>query len=400
MGNESITTYLGDRAGLKNRIELPRILQPEHYEIEREAVFKRAWMPVIETAELPHRGSYKVLDMPVMNTSLLIVRGNDDRIRAFHNICRHRGNKVVREGAGVAKHFTCAFHAWSYDLDGSLTAVTDKTQFPDVEFAKYGLLPVHTETWEGLVFVNFDAKPRQSLREWMGPMFDQYSGYYGGHELVASHAITAKCSWHLGVNAFTEGYHTLYIHKNTVPDYQGGNQNPERHRPHIELLHRHTRYSAPANPGHVITPGEKMAYKWGQLLFPDFRVDGSHLPPGVNPAKVKDWAFDVVEFFPCAVLLFGTTWHMNIWFWPIDAGHTRIQIDSWAYRAKNAGERIGQAFYKVRGREVFREDVNTLEATQAMLSSQSMPHIVLSFQETALMHHYRMLDEMLAEARA
>lgn len=383
---------------LQHRVPIHQIVSPENFERERELIFRRAWLPLMHRCDLPEKGSYVVIEVPLFKTSLLVTHGPDGKIRAFHNMCRHRGNKLVRAGTGCKHGFVCGFHGWTFSSTGQLTGVTDEQQFRDLDRSQYGLVAVHTDEWEGFVFVNFDTAPRTTLAEWLGVMHGEFAGYFDGREKISSHRIVANCSWHLAVNAFTEGYHTLYIHRNTVPDYQGGSQNPNRHRPHMELLKRQSRYSAPANPDHKRTPVEALAYDLGYRLFPDFKVDGSHLPAGVNPSKVKDWAFDVCEFFPNFVLLNGHHWHMPIYYWPVDAGRTIVQIEIHAKKATTHGERLAQGYFAARGREVFREDVNTLEATQSMLLSGALDHMLLSMQEVALQHHFGIARDMMAQS--
>ncbi|HUU26015.1 MAG TPA: aromatic ring-hydroxylating dioxygenase subunit alpha [Methyloceanibacter sp.] len=395
MNDLAATAYHGEMGGLQHLVPLPEIIHPDNFEREVELIFRRSWLPLVHDYDLPEKGSYIVVEMPLFTTSILVVRGTDERIRCFHNICRHRGNKLVRGGKGCKRGFTCGFHGWTYSASGALTGVTDEQQFVDLDKSKLGLVSINCDVWEGMVFVNFDPEPRQTLSEWMEVMSDEFGGYFSGREKIASHRIVANCNWHLGVNSFTEGYHTLYIHKNTVPDYQGGSANPDRHRPHMELMKRHTRYSAPANPDHVVSTVEGLAHKFGRTLFPAFDIDGSHLPVGVNPGKYNLWAFDVVELFPNFVMLNGAHWHLFMWFWPIDAGRTVIQMDMYAYKAATVGEKLGHAYFRARGREVFREDVNTLEAMQEMLQSGAMPHIVLSRQEMALQHHFKVAGEMM-----
>src|SRR5699024_5731015 len=100
-------------------------ISPEIYELEREAIFKRAWLNVGRVDLLPRKGSYFTKEIQVADTSVVIVRDNDDTVRAFHNICRHRGNKLVwndfprEEVTGSCRQFTCKYHGWRYDLDGS-----------------------------------------------------------------------------------------------------------------------------------------------------------------------------------------------------------------------------------------------------------------------------------------
>ncbi|MBV8593981.1 MAG: aromatic ring-hydroxylating dioxygenase subunit alpha, partial [Caulobacteraceae bacterium] len=384
--------------GLPKRVKLGRLITPESFAEEREKIFRRAWLSIGHTHDLPHKGSWFVYDVPTFNTSLLVVRGEDDVVRAFHNICRHRGNKLVRAGAGCSRAFVCNFHGWSFTNEGKLDLVTDELQFTDIDKATLGLLPVTTEVWETFIFVNFDTSPRISLQTWLGDMYGQYAGYFETHEKIASYQTVMNCNWHIAVNSFTEGYHTLYLHKSTARDYQGGRGNPNRHRPSIELFERHHRYSAPGNPDHHLLPAEAVAAKYGRKMLPAFDFDMTGMPAGVNPSRFDRWAFDVVEFFPNFVMLTGNHWRGEIWFWPIDAGRTLVVNQGWAYRPKNLGERVSRAYFRARVRDVFREDINTLEAQQEMLSAGVLHEIVLSQQEIALQHHYKVTADMLGEA--
>ena len=101
-------------------------ISPEFYELEREAIFRRTWLNVGRVEQLPKVGSYFTKELDAAGTSIVVVRGSDDEVRAFHNICRHRGNKLVwsdyprEETSGVCRQFTCKYHGWRYDLDGEL----------------------------------------------------------------------------------------------------------------------------------------------------------------------------------------------------------------------------------------------------------------------------------------
>ena len=151
-------------------------ISPEFYELERQAIFKRAWLNVGRIEQLPRKGSYFTKELKVANTSIIVVRSTSGEVRAFHNICRHRGNKLVwndmplEETSGSCRQFTCKYHGWRYDLDGNLTFVQQENEFFDLDRARYGLVPVHCDVWEGFIFVNFAKSPEQSLREFLGPM--------------------------------------------------------------------------------------------------------------------------------------------------------------------------------------------------------------------------------------
>ena len=150
--------------------------------MERDAIFKRAWLNVGRVEQLPRKGSYFTKELKVANTSIILVRTGSGEIKAYHNVCRHRGNKLVwndmplEETRGVCRQFTCKYHAWRYDLDGNLTFVQQEEEFFDLDKSRYGLVTVHCEVWEGFIFVNFAKTPEQSLREFLGPMVTDAGG--------------------------------------------------------------------------------------------------------------------------------------------------------------------------------------------------------------------------------
>lgn len=386
-----------DASRIKNKVDLASIISAENYALERQRIFGRSWLPIGHTDDLPQKGSYFVYDVPTFEASLLVVRDDNNAIRVFHNACRHRGNKLVREGKGCTKAFTCGFHGWSFANNGDLTFITDPHMFESVDKGDYGLKSVRSEVWENLIFINFGESP-EGLEEWLGPeFFHQYSGYWDLHRQSASYTFELNCNWHLAVNSFTEGYHTKYLHKNTGRDYQGGKVNPDRHRPSMEIMKRHHRYSAPGNPDHRILPTEDIAIRNGRKLLPAFDFDFSMLPPGVNPSRYPYWAFDVVEFFPNYVVITGNHFRTEFNFWPIDHARTKVILKRYIYKPKNLGERISTSYFLARGRDVIREDLNTLEAQQKVISSGALSHVVLSRQEMALQHHFAVTQDMLEQ---
>src|SRR6185369_1959669 len=168
---------------------------------------------------------------------------------------------LVRNGAGCRAGFTCNFHGWGFTTEGKLRVITDEKEFEGCDKEKLGLLPVNFEIWNTHIFINLEKEPHCTLKEWLGELHGQYDGYFEQQEKVAAFKAEVHTNWHLAVNSFTEGYHTLYLHKSTARDYQGGKINPQRHRPHMELMKRHHRYSAPGNPDHRVLPMEALAIR-------------------------------------------------------------------------------------------------------------------------------------------
>ena len=157
-------------------------------------------------------------------TSIIVVRGNDGEVRAFHNICRHRGNKLVwqdfprEETSGTCRQFTCKYHGWRYGLDGACTFVQQEDEFFDLDKADYGLVPVHCDVWAGFIFVNLDDTPRWSLREFLGPMVTALDGY-PFDRMTERYEFRAEvdANWKIFLDAFQEYYHVPALHPQQVP---------------------------------------------------------------------------------------------------------------------------------------------------------------------------------------
>ena len=398
--DELATIFAGDSSRCPSRVPLTERFQKDFHEQEREKIFRRSWLVAASMTDLSDRGSYVTVEIPPLKASLLIVRGDDNQVRVFHNVCRHRGDRLVQTPKGCNRVFTCAFHAWTYTTTGRLLNITDATQFPGVKKEDYGLVAVHSEVWEDLVFVCLDRTPRESLREFLGPeIYDGYRGFASGRVKIADHRLVLKTNWNLATNAFCEGYHNLYIHKNTVPDYQGGPGNPNRHRPYLEVGKRFGRYSTHGNQSHKKTATEAIVYKRSKPMFPWFPpVDFNSYPPGINPARFPQWGFDIVHLFPNCVFAPQANTHSYMTFWPIDHETTEIRNWRFAYGTDNPADAIAQAYSVTRAREVIREDMNTMETTLQGALQGAIPHIVLSQQELLIQNHYRECNDMLTEA--
>src|SRR3954469_16664280 len=158
-------------------------ISPEHFELERKAIFGRTWLNVGRVEQIPKAGSYFTREIHAARTSVIVVRGADGEVRAFHNICRHRGNKLVwqdfpqEETSGTTRQFTCKYHGWRYGLDGACTFVQQEDEFFDLDKANFGLVPVHVDVWEGFIFVNLDPSNTVSLEDYLGRYGRELKGY-------------------------------------------------------------------------------------------------------------------------------------------------------------------------------------------------------------------------------
>ena len=194
-------------------------ISPEHYELERKAIFAKTWLNVGRVEQLPRVGSYFTKEIDAARTSIVVVRSADEQVRAFYNMCRHRGNKLVwqdypgEETSGTCRQFTCKYHGWRYSLEGDLTFVQQEDEFFDLDKADYGLAPVRVETWEGFIFVNLDASDTTPLREYLGELGRGLEGYpFGEMTQVYKYRAEVGSNWKLFIDAFTEFYHAPILH--------------------------------------------------------------------------------------------------------------------------------------------------------------------------------------------
>ena len=197
---------------------------PEFYELEREAIFKRAWLNVGRVEEVPRVGSYFTKEIDAARTSVIVVKGRDEQVRAFYNVCRHRGNKLVwndfpnEEIKGTCRQFTCKYHGWRYDLEGALTFVQ---QAVGVLRPRQGALRTEPGALRRLERVHLHQlrpEPRQTLREFLGPMITALDDYpfemmTERYDFVAHN----NSNWKIFADAFQEYYHVPSLHPQQVP---------------------------------------------------------------------------------------------------------------------------------------------------------------------------------------
>lgn len=370
-------------------------ISSEYFEQEREKIFRRVWLNVGRVEELPEAGSYVVRDLPMLNASIIVVRGRDDVIRGFHNVCKHRGNKLTMQCQGRAKSFVCGFHGWAFDTTGRLVHVPDEEQFFGFDKADYPLTPVTLDVWEGFIFINAAPQPTETMREWMGELNEQLCGYpFDAMDSVAHYVSEVNANWKVCMDISQESYHVSFVHKRIVPDSNSSRDNPYSHAPSMIIYKRHRSKSSYANPAHKPTPAEALAFRHGPTVLQG-AAGRDALPKGVNPTRSPLWAFDPNVVFPNFILLLGNGWYVTHNYWPLAVDRTRWETRLYFRRAHNAGQRIGQEFSKILTRDLLREDLGAVEVVQQALASGVLKEMPLSDQEIMLRHQYKIVDEFI-----
>jgi glycine betaine catabolism A len=378
-------------------------ISPAFYELEREAIFRQAWLNVGRVELLPRNGSYFTKELHVAKTSIIVARDLQGRVRAFHNICRHRGNKLVwndnprEETSGTCRQFTCKYHGWRYSLDGALTFVQQESEFFDLDKDAYGLVPVHCEVWEGFIFVNLARQPEQSLRDFLGPMILSLAGYPFDKMTERWHYRSAvKANWKLYMDAFQEFYHAPVLHaRQTPPKFADAARDAGFEAPYYRIDGPHRLVSTAGIRAWELDPDSRKPIEeicrsglFGPWEAPDLGADA--LPVGVNPARCDPWGLDSFQLFPnFTILIWGQGWYLTYHYWPTSHDSHVFEGTLYFVPAKTPRERIAHELTAVSFKEYGLQDANTLEATQSMLESRVIERFPLSDQEVLCRHLHK-----------
>lgn len=191
-----------------------RYTDPAFFQLEKDHLFNRVWLLAAVANELPQPGSFRTTDLN--GRPVVVVRGRDGQVRAFHNACQHRGACLVRDKSGQAASFTCPYHAWNYALDGALAFVPDEFDFPGLERGKLGLRELRCESHGALIFVCFDSAA-EPLADYLGGLVDMLADVpWPDVRLYRECDFTVDCNWKCVHDAFSETYHVQFTHTNTV----------------------------------------------------------------------------------------------------------------------------------------------------------------------------------------
>ena len=180
---------------------------PEYFRLEQEKVFAKVWLHVGRVEEVAEPNDYFMREIAVCRTSVIVWRDADGQLHAFHNVCRHRGNKLIweNERRGNRPRIQCRFHGWTYTPDGRLTTVPDEKMFVDLRKENCGLMPVAVDVWEGFIFVNLDPEPKESLTEYLGEMGEHLGGFpYSDYPTCYTYRAELDANWKVCLDAFSE----------------------------------------------------------------------------------------------------------------------------------------------------------------------------------------------------
>ncbi len=332
---------------------------------EIETVLRRTPTPFCPSAALPEPGSY--IAREAAGVPLVVVRGNDGKVRAFRNACRHRGMQVA-SGSGCSRAFVCRYHGWTYNLDGELRHIPHEDGFPGFDKAAHPLMPVRASERLGLVFVTQEEPTSEGdktdhdtpgeIDRLIGP--DQ--------RLFATTEREFEANWKIFLESFIEGYHIKSTHPESFLPYGFDNLNV------IDLFGRHSR-----------------------VTYPFQRIKKlAKVPPAER--RVEGLLTYVYHLFP-NVLVTVLSRHTNVVILePLGLDRTR-QV---TYTLSNGGGDDPQALAEARrdadfvGTTGAQEDRAVVQAIQRGLASGANDAFTFGRFESAIVHFHKTLRAALS----
>jgi phenylpropionate dioxygenase-like ring-hydroxylating dioxygenase large terminal subunit len=282
----------------------------DFFTLEEAHVFRAGWLCIAHVSELPENGDYLAID--IINEPLVVTRGRDGVVRVLSRICAHRAMDILPDTEGFphrgnAAALTCPYHFWTYELDGHLRGCPHMQNAAAFQKADWPLTALHSEIWNGFVFVNFDGKAVPVAEHYAG--LDTLLAPWRIAEMGIAISMDWDCAfnWKIMVENWIESYHHIGAHSTTLNRIMPG-QNTWIEAEHPHFIHAHLPYTE------------------------QFEASPGFLPiAGLAEAQQKEWGLFVG--YPC--FMFLTMPDRLLWYrlLPLGAGRCRLQTMTLVSRA-------------------------------------------------------------------
>ncbi len=354
-------------------IPIGRYVDAEFFELEKKHMWSSVWFLAGFASELPANGTFKAFEF--LGKPIVLVRGRDGAIRAFHNVCQHRGARLCYQSSGKIDRFRCIYHNWTYELDGALVYMPSEHEFPHVDRQERSMTPLRCERLGNLVFVNFDmdAEPLDSF-------FAQTSQLMADVpldkvELYRTLSWEVNCNWKGCNDNFNETYHIPHTHTDTV---------------HGTLDYRcHAKYMF--DNGHNVMITKARAGE-GAGIYKTVKSVQNPLKPITNQSSLA------YSLFPNLVMPVAANVFSIVESVPLESGRTRMNLH--ILKIQNDGltrdehealcEDAITAFLPV-----VEEDVFMLSDMHASMSGGGIKSAQVSYAEQFVYNHQQHLDRVI-----
>ena len=332
----------------------------QRFDAEMQRVLRRSYTAFCPSAALPEAGSFIARD--ALGTPVVAVRGRDGVVRAFQNVCRHRGMRIAAD-SGCVNAFVCPYHGWTYELDGKLRHIPHAEGFPGLDKSHHGLAPLHVAERLGLVFISQAPSAPQLDLAGIPELFGE------DQKLYATSSRVTEANWKIVLEGFLEGYHIRVTHPESFFPYGFDNLNV------VEQIGPHSR-----------------------VTFPFRRIEKlAAVPP--HERRVMGFVTFVYHIFPNALVTVLSN-HTNLLVLePLSVDRTNVVAYSWTNRSVEDPEAMEAATRDSTFTETgASEDRAIVSAIQRGVGSTANESFIFGRYESAIVHVHRTLDAALTAA--
>jgi phenylpropionate dioxygenase-like ring-hydroxylating dioxygenase large terminal subunit len=349
---------------------------PEFLEAEKAAFLRRTPQVVCHESEIAAPGEWRSLEY--LGESVIVIRGDDGEVRAFANVCRHRGSRLVDGTGGCAKVLTCPYHAWSYARDGRLVGVPHRREYPGLQTETLGLVPIALESWRGFLFVTLEPGG-PSVAEMMAPYEDEVAPYRF-EDLRVLGRVTLRSrdlNWKTIADNYSDHLHIPVGHPGLTRLFERNYRIEARE--HVDRMEGDLVETPSANPS-------ERAY---QRLLPE----AAHLPPSHR----RKWLY--YKLFPNVAFDIYPDQVDFMQFLPVSATQTIIREISYALPDDRREMKAARYLNWRINRRVNAEDTELITRVQLGMQSRTYAAGPLGTSEVCLRSFSRKLRRMIPEAR-
>ena len=372
---EHLRNETTDEFEVVSPFEATDFTDPEIARRERDLVFGRVPNIVCHGSEIPRPNDFVTVQMP--RNRVIVVRQTDGGVKVFVNACRHRGAMLEESVKGRCRLFSCGYHRWSYDTDGSLRAVTRDSTFGEIDTKAQGLVELPAEERHGFVWMIDDTHQDIDVASWLGPDMDEILAGYRMDELVAFRAegFDEPVNWKIMQDAFLDGYHVQYAHPNTAAKHIHTNVMA------AEDFGRHVRFIAPRK-----TIDRYLDEDPGDQSLAKHVTETHFLLPNSTLLRQPDH-FQLLTFRPHPKAAGLSRMEMRLLVPPLEA--SGLAEEKWT--------RLWEKNWEILLAVLHAEDFPLLRASQQAMESANAGSMLLGRNEFVNQVFHRELGKLLAE---
>lgn len=351
---------------------------PGFFELEKKTIFRSSWQLVCHLSDIPNPGDFHTLDF--LDEPVVVIRGEDGQPRSFFNVCRHRASRLLDGARGQCTRgrITCPYHAWTYALDGRLVAMPSRTNFPNLDMAAHGLVPVEQEVFLGFIFVRFESGG-PSVAEMAAPYIDELTAYRF-ESLIPQGRVTLReraVNWKNVADNYSDGLHITVAHPGLTRLF--GNGYGIEAQPWVDKMWGQLR--------------EQPSRNWSERLYQKLLPRVEHLPDDRQRlwTYFKLWPNVAFDIYPDQIDFMQ--------FLPLSATTTMIREIAYVHPDARREMRAARYLNWRVNRRVNIEDKALIERVQAGMQSSSYTVGPLSEGEVCLRSFGRRMREMIPASR-